>query len=106
MNCASRSRNSGSTASTAPDWMTMLKRSLSRWPINFSTSNKWPVEETGKNSVMPSTTPATVVTITVLVMDAENKGSLRPAQPKRATGTAQKFTDPEKLEAMLRQIWE
>jgi hypothetical protein len=57
-----RSANSGSTATTAPPWTTILKRSLVKKlsrpnPSKFSAISKWPVDETGMNSVTPSMNP-------------------------------------------------
>src|ERR1700722_20405631 len=44
------------TAMTAPDWMTTLNRS-DWWGSQCSTIRRGPVEETGRNSVIPSIMP-------------------------------------------------
>src|SRR5882724_10285313 len=57
MNLYRRWGNSGSTAITAPHWMTMLNRSDFSTCKRRSATRRCPVEETGMNSVIPSTTP-------------------------------------------------
>jgi len=60
---SSRSRvaKAAPTATAVPDWITTLKRSDWRGsnPV-FSTRSRWPVEETGRNSVMPSMIPRAI----------------------------------------------
>src|SRR5262245_13213431 len=51
-----------SSARIAPNWMStakVLPKSSSSKPKNLCTSNRWPVEDTGMNSVSPSTIPRT-----------------------------------------------
>src|SRR2546430_15224520 len=46
----------------APNWIStakVLPKSSSSKPKKRCTSNRWPVEDTGRNSVRPSTTPRT-----------------------------------------------
>src|SRR5437762_13836831 len=47
------------TASTAPHWITVTNRSLLCRPSHWSTSRMCPVDEIGRNSVIPSTIPST-----------------------------------------------
>ncbi len=62
--CVARCRNfarySHRTARMAPSWMNTVK-AFSLWPVKRSqscTRMRWPVEETGMNSVAPSTRPS------------------------------------------------
>src|SRR5665647_1657441 len=51
-----------SSAKMAPSWIRIandLPKESSPQPRKCSISSRWPVEETGKNSVSPSTTPST-----------------------------------------------
>jgi len=56
LSCAIRGPKRGITAKTAPDWIEILKRSLCLGN-QCSAIRRCPVEETGMNSVRPSTTP-------------------------------------------------
>ena len=50
------------TAKIAPDWIATsntFKKSFSAMPKNFAVQIRWKVEETGKNSVIPSVRPKT-----------------------------------------------
>ena len=55
-NCRSRARKIGSTARTAPLWITTLNNCVCRG-IQCSAISKCPVDETGRNSVIPSIIP-------------------------------------------------
>ena len=52
-----RRRYSTSTASMAPDWITTSKLSWNEASSHFSARTRCPVEEIGRYSVIPSTTP-------------------------------------------------
>ena len=54
---AKRRRYSTSTASIAPDWITTSKLSWNAQPSQSFARTRCPVEETGRYSVSPSTTP-------------------------------------------------
>ena len=55
-----RSLNNGITATTAELWITMLKRSDCRGN-HFSAINRCPVEDMGRNSVIPSMIPKKII---------------------------------------------
>src|SRR5581483_10480647 len=94
MNWLRRSGKSGSTAITAPPWITTLKRSL--WcGSQCSAMSRWPVEEMGRNSVIPSTIPS---------MTAVIQSGMRPLERKTPRLTSRKeASDPSLLLENRRQ---
>ena len=59
--CTSSRQKNSTTASTVPSWMTAVKAVNPAW-LTFGlsqawTNRRWPVEDTGRNSVSPCTKP-------------------------------------------------
>ena len=84
----SLARYSQQTATMAPAWMT-ISNSFARSPVKFSSDPatiRWPVEDTGRNSVRPSTRPRMAATMRsgAVIAYAGRKKSGRLAPPGRS----------------------
>ena len=65
-----RRQYTNSTAKIAPSWIAILKATelLSVKPMTSLAKIKWPVDETGKNSVSPSIKPRSKAIIVSLIV--------------------------------------